>query len=190
VRQIRNVKKPWENPEPLGHPAEGWSVVRVQTPWDYGLETYFLDHCLGTKHFETFERGHRVFSLRDQYDVPHATILALKPNIVSPYMGFTDLGTMQVGNVGGEILRILQVRGRHDSPARVEYLRMVRNWFMECVGHKYEGADQRIVDMHNLVFGDSDTQYHDAYLLDEDERGYPGAWVGDPPAAMQGWLSL
>jgi hypothetical protein len=189
VRQIRDVKKPWENPEVVGR-VRDHSIVRVQTPWDYGLETYFLDHCLGTKHFETFERGHRAFSVRDRYGVPHATILTLRPEMVSPYMGCTDLGTTQFGNVGGELVRVLQVRGRKDKPARVDYLRMVRSWFMECVGHEYQGPNQKIVDMHNYVFGDNDTDYHDLYLLDDEEQDYLGAWTGEAPEVHQGWLSF
>jgi hypothetical protein len=190
MRQIRDLKKPWEYPEPVGQVENGWTIVRVQTPWDYGLETYFLDHCLGTKHFEAFEKGHRVFSLRDEYEVPHCTILCLKPGFVSAYAAFADLGTTQRAELGGEELHVLQVRGRHDNPAGVKYLKLVRSWFLENLGREYEGIEPEIVDMHNLVFGDKDDQYHHAYILNEDERIYEGAWVGADPTGGRGWLSL
>lgn len=67
---------------------------------------------------------------------------------------------------------------------------MVRSWFMERVGHNYEGVDARIIDMHATVFGDDDDRYHEAYLLDEDDAFYTGAWVGDGPVPDRGYISL
>src|SRR3954462_1281928 len=127
-RFIRRMSIPWEKPEVVHDFDDGWKIVRVQTAWDYGIEGWFLDHCLGTKHFDTFEQGHRVFSLRDRYDVPHATILCLLPEIVSPYMGCADLGVADYFGIEGENLKILQVRGRKDALARPEFLYKVGEW--------------------------------------------------------------
>lgn len=189
MRYIRDLNPPWENPESVGTLDNGMKVVRVQTPWDYGMESYFLGHCLGSKDFLNFEVGHRAFSVRDTYGIPHATILCLKNGIVSPYQGSADLGTFQMGNIGGELLRIIQVRGRHDAPANINYLRPVRKWFMRCVDHLYQGVPDKIVDMHNFIFGDTDEEYHEHYMMDDEDNHWLGGHVGPTAAGKRGYLS-
>lgn len=185
-RFVRHMEKPWENPEELHAFDNGWKIVRVQTEWDYGLETWFLDHCLGTKHFATFEIGHRVFSLRDDYEVPRATILGLLSEKTSPYMTFSDLCTMDYFSIGGEEMRILQVRGRNDALATPKAMTYVADWL---------GIElPKELELATLVFGDDDTSYHDRHLLDEEDRIYTG-WT--PPSRgpehggiLRGWLSF
>lgn len=186
-RFIRFIEKPWENPEVLHEFDQGWKIVRCQTAWDYGMEGWFLDHCLGTKHFDTFEKGHRVFSLRDSDDIPHATILCLLENRVSPYMGCSDLRDR--GNyytIEGETMSVLQVRGRNDTLAKAEYLNMVSHWLTG------ENADKFVL-LSAHIFGDQDEDYHTRALLDENHF-YTG-WTPDSAAPEhggieRGWLSL
>ena len=186
-RFIRHLEKPWENPEVIHTFEEGWKIVRCQTAWDYGLEGWFLDHCLGTKHFETFEKGHRVFSLRDPDDIPHATILCLLEEKVSPYMFCADLrDNGDWYTIEGETMCVLQVRGRNDALAKPEYLNLVSNWL------RGEGCDKlTLLSAH--VFGDKDDDYHIRALLSEDHDF--GWWTPDSKAPNhggieRGWLSL
>lgn len=181
---IKVLEKPWENPEVVHDFGDGRTVVRVQTPWDYCLESWFLDHCLCSKHFETFEVGHRVFSVRDRWGIPHATILCLLPGVTSPYSGCADLHTVDYYRIGGENLRILQVRGREDRLAQTADIQAIGEWL---------GIDlSRELGLGAAVFGDNDSDYHLRHLLP-----YNHLWENWTPASKKpingsierGWLS-
>lgn len=182
---IKHGERPWENPEVLHTFRDQWTIVRVQTPWDYCLETWYLDHCLGSKHFETFELGHRVFSLRDTYGIPHATILGILPDITSPYMGCSDLLTTDFFNIGGENLRILQVRGREDDLATRESLFKVCEWL--------QMAMPKTLLHQTALFGDTDMDYHVRSLLPAEHtwnEWTPASKAPHHEGLEKGWLSF
>lgn len=169
---------PWENPQVVWtHPEGAYSVVLCDTQWDYALETYFLAHCLGTKDYREFSDAHVVYSIRDQFGIPHATILCQRNGKLSPYGTCYDLGTAEYfrphhrGTPKLESpMRVLQVRGRNDDLAMLPYLELAQQWFVAMGGNpkipfrKWNQAVYRHMD--------TDFEYHFCYLLDESNNKF------------------
>jgi hypothetical protein len=160
---------PWEKTEVVWtEPAGAYTIQRVTTEWDYGLEGYFLAHCLGTKDVPRFERIHKVYSLRDKLGIPHCTILCASAQQWSEYGNSADLGTVETfwpEGFDGPELNVLQVRGRCDAIAMLPYHQLVREWY-EAKGGKLTMPD---ADLNRAVIrmGDDDYAYHFQYKLDE-----------------------
>lgn len=168
-RDMLTMEIPWESREVLWEdPQGGYTVERVASQWDYGLEGYFLAHCMGTKDFDEFEKAHRVYSLRDAKGIPHCTILCQRTDEWSPYGRSTDLGTVEPfwpEKAGGIEVTVLQVRGRQDALAMLPFHKLVREWY-EARGGKLMVADSRM-DAACLSIGDDDFEYHFQHKLDE-----------------------
>lgn len=167
MRDMLRMEIPWESPAVVWETGP-YSIVRCETQWDYGMEGYFLAHCIGTKDYVSFSEAHSIYSLRDPFGIPHATILCLKQGHFSPYGDSFDLGTNSSfypeGKVGDKCV-VLQVRGREDALAMVPYHRIVRDWFRENGGvilWDDESLDRAVQKHH-----DTDYDYHFRYLLDE-----------------------
>jgi hypothetical protein len=184
----RLQQRPWEKREVVGR-IDDYTIERVQTPKDYGTETVFLWHCLGTKNFERFEIGHRVFSLRDKHGIPHATILTLKPNVVSAYGSCADLGVIDNMNVGGEALRVLQVRGRNDELAAPRFLRIAGKWWEECSGRQIPDGVKHTTALQAHIFGDSDMNYHLNYQMEPSKNPYKNAKPDEADSIRRDWVS-
>ena len=166
LRDIRGIDIPWENPEVVYEcPGGGYSVQRCASQWDYWLETYFLAHCLGTKDYADFSKSHVVYSLRDKYGIPHATILCVREDEPSPYGMCWDIGSYHLFTPEDERIRVLQVRGRNDAIAHPIFHALVREWYR----HKGGRIDMDVGKIVRFLQakGDKDTQYHFRFILDE-----------------------
>ena len=166
LRDISDIDIPWENPEVIWDiPKSPYTIVRCDTQWDYGMEGYFLAHCLGTKDHDAFSKAHVCYSLRDTLGVPHCTILCVREDEYSPYGYAWDIGSVRSFTPEGESLRILQVRGREDRIAMPIFHAYVRDWYTRNGGK----IDVDITKLVNLLKkqGDNDRNYHFRYLLDE-----------------------
>lgn len=197
VSLLSKGKPPWEQYVVQWATEDGaYSIVEVNTQWDYELEGYLLAHCLGTKNATEFNVAHRVFSLRDRLGFPHATILLNRMGVHSPYGASRDLLTsapMKLKEDGQKFpirYYVLQVRGREDQIARWEYYAIVRDWFRKHGGRftpKRDVDDVRRAVMHAM---DRDVKYHYGYLLDESANFFTWAWWNTPQAHRLAELGL
>lgn len=171
----------WECPSSVWKDDQGaYTIATVKTQWDYELEGFFLSHCLGTKDAAEFEESHKVYSVRDALDVPHATILC---QIVGKHSIYGASGDLLTGEPfqpeKGLFLRVLQVRGRGDKLAMQPYMQMVIEWF-KARGGQWEPGEEG--HMRNLLkaycaqasIADFDFLYHYRYMLDEENN--PWQW--------------
>lgn len=166
LRDISDITIPWENPRIVWEvPDSPYTIQVCDTAWDYGMEGYFLAHCLGTKDHESFRKAHAVYSLRDQGNFPHATILCCRDGEYSPYGAAWDIGSVLSFQPEGESLRVLQVRGREDAIAHPVFHAMVRAWYV-AHGGEIQVDIARLVELLTK-HGDDDYKYHFRYLLDE-----------------------
>lgn len=169
LRDLLTIEKPWESYRIVWtDPTMQYDLVAVETQWDYGLESYFLDHCLGTKDAEEFGEAHAVYSLRDSHRIPHATVLCLRTGHYSVYQAATDLGTtahcIPERNTS---VRVLQVRGRRDRLAATPFHRLVRDWYLSAGGVMV--LDPKSLDnwCKSTMWADHDEQYHYDYRMDD-----------------------
>ena len=169
LRDLISIKKPWSEYRIVWSEPEGqYDMVAIETQWDYGLEGYFLAHCLGTKDYEEFSETHIAYSLRDSLRIPHATILCVRDGARSMYGGCTDLGTTRSFTPEeGVSCRVVQVRGRQDTLAAMPYHRIVRSWFVAHGGALIMSPDTLDYWCESPRLADHDWQYHCEYLLDE-----------------------
>ena len=185
LKDISEIVPPWENPLVVYEiPDSPYTIQKCDTEWDYGIEGYFLAHCLGTKDFDHFSRAHAVYSLRDAAGIPHATILCVREDEYSPYGMCWDIGGVEwfTPEDPSEKLRILQVRGRNDDIAHPVFHSMVRGWYVNFGG-------RILVDIEKLVNllmrkGDHDFEYHFEYLLDESTNQFGWAHWNEKMRAM------
>lgn len=169
LRDLLSIDKPWSEYRIVWtDPTGQYDMVAVETQWDYGLEGYFLAHCLGTKDFEEFNEDHVVYSLRDSRRIPHATALCIRDGKRSLYGQSTDLGTMAPFRPEpGLDARVLQVRGREDKLAALPYHRLVRDWYIASGGELMLDPKRLDAWCTRSAFSDFDWQYHCDFLLDE-----------------------
>lgn len=143
--------------------VKGYSIEVVETEWDYGVEGFMLAHCLGTKDWMKFHKNHVVFSIRDKYGVPHATLLYARSRTESDYGDFNDFlgGTPMM--YYGEALHHLQARGRNDNLAMRPFHRIAREFHKSRGGTL--GRHNAILDAYCTLHGDRDRRYHYEYTL-------------------------
>lgn len=157
---------PWDDNEFLWADAHtAYGVTNIITQDDFMLEGRMLAHCLGTKKADDWNVWHRMFSIRDDMGVPHATILATRNPQKSPYGMCRDLVTGSPMEVDGENLWVLQVRGRGDALAMLDFHRIARRFFLAHNG--YIRVTERNLDdivRHNRP--DKDMAYHFEYKYD------------------------
>lgn len=182
LRNILEMDIQWENPERVWEEAEGgYSIVKVATQWDYCLEGYFLSHCIGTKDIDTFGIAHKVYSLRDALGVPHCTILCQNIDKQSMYGASGDIITHLpfLPEAEGPILRVLQVRGRHDKLAMRPYMQMVLDWYKKFGGEWEQEEEHMIRLIENYCskaqYADFDFLYHFRYMMDD--KKHPWLWA-------------
>lgn len=166
---------PWEQREVVAE-MDGHEVVTVVTPHDFALEGFLLAHCLGTKNVPEFLQNHRIFSVRDKNGVPHCTILYTFNREHSEYGKSDDFAASLPGVWKGKGMHLLQVRGRVDDLARVEYHRIAR-----AVHRHVMKGDIEIPDVHLdrwcIGMGDRDTIYHRGYRIDVSKNIHnPNFW--------------
>lgn len=158
----------WEERRPVwADPHGAYTIEILESQWDYELEGFFLAHCLGTKDAAEFNLGHRAYSVRDRFGIPHATVLCAFADVWSPYGKSADLGTIEPfwpEKTDGPELNVLQVRGRCDALAMLPFHKLVRQWY-EDRGGKLQVPDSTM-DTAVTRLGDSDVMYHCGYQLD------------------------
>lgn len=150
---------PWENNEPVWWDTRSAYVVTdIITQADFELEGKLLAHCLGTKNALEWNKVHRMFSIRGPEGLPHATILCVYNGKTSPYGACADLTSSEPFKIDGKKLRVLQVRGRDDDLAAVQFHRIARR-FYKAHGGKIRTNDKRL-DALCHKYSDNDTAYH------------------------------
>jgi hypothetical protein len=164
MRDISNITVPWESTQEVWRDGP-YSIVRSDSQWDWWLETYFLAHCLGTKNHAEFSKAHVVYSLRDTFGIPHATILCVREDEFSPYGRCWDVGSHHNFQPEQESVRILQVRGRNDDLAMAPYHAIVRDWYVQNGGIIQVPIDKFVE--YIMRVGDPDVDYHFRYKLDQ-----------------------
>lgn len=177
VRIIQGLRKRYEDilqMLPLGWDADkmiwqdkhsAYGITNVVTQNDYGIEGKMLAHCLGTKRAEHFNGAHRVFSIRDPEGVPHATILTTRNPQESPYGMCRDLATGMPMYLDDEKLWVLQVRGRDDALAMLDFHRIARRWYIDYGGILRVG-ERNLDDLVRSNRPDRDEAYHFEYKYD------------------------
>lgn len=169
MRDISNITVPWESTQEVWRDGP-YSIVRSDSQWDWWLESYFLAHCLGTKNHAEFSKAHVVYSLRDAFGIPHATILCVREDEFSPYGRCWDVGSHHNFQPEQESVRILQVRGRNDDLAMAPYHALIRDWYVQNGGILQVPIDKFV--QYILREGDADYDYHFRYKLDTKRNGF------------------
>lgn len=73
-RDVRKMDKPYKCREVIGTCSNGWTVERVSIE-DFGMEGFFMGHCLGKDELSDNRlRDRVVLSLREPDGTPHVTI--------------------------------------------------------------------------------------------------------------------
>lgn len=89
------------------HPDwNGWTIHKVRSPNDLKAEGNLMNHCVGGYARDVEQGRSQIFSLRDPYNKPHATI------------EITDNGNS-----------VEQIQGNSNKEPKQEYKEMLRNWF-------------------------------------------------------------
>lgn len=156
----------WDNPDFLWvdkHTAYG--VCEIITQDDFQQEGLLLAHCLGTKRADDWNVWHRMFSIRDREGLPHATILTTRNPKESPYGFCRDLGTGYPMSYDGEQLWILQVRGRGDHIAYIDFHRIARRFYRDHEG-RIPVSDSNMDHLLSEAGEDRDFAYHFDYKYD------------------------
>jgi hypothetical protein len=171
---------PWDGRASIHSPEPGYTVEKIVTDFDFGLEGYLLGHCLGTKDVPDFKKNHELYSIRDVDGIPHATILYARDRKGSPYGSCDDFMHSTPARIFGEDMHLLQVRGRHDRIAARPYHRMARKFHKAYTGRIL--ASETHLDIRCMWIGDRDWSYHNKWKFEENFNQFNPEFRGENEA--------
>ncbi len=185
VKEFHDWKKSQERQdlgEVLHKFDNGWSVRRLQNAEEHEDEGELMGHCVGGSEYTGHtDAGSRIYaSLRDEKNLPHATMELEPDHWYDPDLGVSDRVHSQIAVPRvGPSSTVRQFFGKEDSAPKPEYHDMMNQWLSANDGPEAEMPNQTIeipapwdIEEYNYQRGDGFDPYEyapDNFAADLDE---------------------
>lgn len=141
--QSQQAEKDADNGRVIFNLPNGWTI-RELAPDDLDYEGAQMGHCVGGASYENAVRDEeiRIISLRDEENVPHATM---------------ELQGHLSGSYPHNVTWVIeQVQGKGNTIPKPEYQAMIKDWVQSLPANErpvWKDPDEPIYDIHDLMAG-------------------------------------